>query len=204
MTTDLRSPLTGFRFAETRRGDTLQAIAARELGDGKRWPDLVSYNKLVPPYITDDPLVARAGVVLTGALVLVPAATAAAYTTDESMVFDRDIAISGGQVTITDGDFGTVDGLANLRQAIRHRIATDRGELIMHPEYGSKIRLLIGTGNDALAGQLAGEYARAAAASDPRISSVRSATAVVAGDSISVTVVAEPITGRSVDATITI
>ena len=204
MTTDLRTPLAGFRFAETRRGDSLQAIAARELGDGKRWAELVSYNGLVPPYITDDPLVARAGVVLTGALILVPAATAAAYTTDQSQVFERDIALVAGQITIVDGDFGPIEGLQNLKQAIRHRVATDRGELIMHPEYGSKLRLLIGTGNNAIAGQLAAEYARAAVSADPRVSSVRSPVAVVSGDSITVTIVAEPITGRAVDATITI
>ena len=204
MTTDLRAPLTGFRFAETRRGDSLQAISARELGDGKRWPELISYNRLTPPYITDDPAQARAGVIVTGALILVPASTAAAYTTDDALIFERDIRLDGGEVAISDGDFAGVEGLGNLRQAIRHRVVTDRGELIMHPEYGSKLRLLIGAGNNAIAGQLAAEYARAAVASDPRVQSVRSSSATVSGDSIAVSVVAEPITGKAVDVTITI
>ena len=97
MTVDLRTPLNGFRFAETRFGDTLQAVAMRELGDGKRWFELAAINGLVPPYITDDATLSGGGVLLSGALVLVPAATSAAITTDPDLVFDRDVQMTNGQ-----------------------------------------------------------------------------------------------------------
>jgi len=203
MTVDLRTPLTGFRFVETRRGDTMQALALRELGDGKRWPELVALNKLAPPYITDDASLVTDGVVLTGTLVLVPASAAAAISTDPDLVFERDISLVGGVLQIVGGDFGQVSGTANLSQALRHRIDTDRGDLVMHPEYGSRVRELLGAANGATAGQLAAAYARASVAADPRVQRIRSAVADVSGDSISVTVVAEPITGRAVDATVT-
>ena len=202
MTVDLRTPFAGFRFAETRYADTLQAIAMRELGDGKRWVELAAINSLVPPYITDDAGLAGPGVLVTGALILVPAAAAAAITTDPDLVYERDIDLSGGVLQLIDGDFSTVSGVANLRQALLHRMDTDRGELVMHPEYGSRIRQLIGAANGPTAGQLAAAYARSAVASDPRVQRISSATAEVSGDSIRVTVVAEPITGRSIDVSV--
>lgn len=202
MTVDLRTPLNGFRFAETRFGDTLQAVAMRELGDGKRWFELAAINGLAPPYITDDSAQAGGGVLLSGALILVPSATSAAITTDPDLVFDRDVQLVDGQLQITDGDFSVVSGVANLRQALLHRMDTDRGDLVMHPEYGSRIRQLIGAANGPTAGQLAAAYARAVVASDPRVQRVSSATAEVSGDSIRVTVIAEPITGRAIDVSV--
>lgn len=204
MSVDIRVPLTGYRFAETRYGDTLQSIALRELGDGKRWPELVAINSLVPPYITTDAALSGDGVILAGALILIPSATAGAMTTDEDLVFERDAQLVGGQLQIDSGDFAVVSGLANLRQALRHRMDTEQGELAMHPEYGSKLRRLIGAANGPTAGLLASAYGKAAVAADPRIQRVRSATAEVVGDAISVSVVAEPITGRAVDVSISV
>ena len=36
MSTPIDRPLQGYRFVETRHGDTLQAVAAREMGDASR------------------------------------------------------------------------------------------------------------------------------------------------------------------------
>ncbi len=46
--------LTGWRFVETLANDTMQGIAARELGDASRWVDLVNINGLTPPYLTGE------------------------------------------------------------------------------------------------------------------------------------------------------
>lgn len=203
MTTEFDRDLYGYRFAETVRGDTLQAIAARELGDAARWTDLVSYNNLVPPFITDEPSEAGPGVVLTGEQILVPApAPAVNSTTDPDKVFEIDIQVSAdGELLASGGDFSTVGGPNNLVQAIKHRIETERGELIFHQDYGSDIRRLIGAVNGPTASTLAAQYAKAAVQSDPRINSVTSATASVSGDVVSVTIEAEAISGRVIDVT---
>src|SRR3546814_6405451 len=131
MTTPFSRPIYGFRFVEVRLGDTLQAIAARELGDAGRWYDLIAYNQLVPPFITDDPVLVRDGVRTAGDLILVPAPSLPeSGSADPENVFQRDIDLTGGVLSVENGDFAVVSGRANLRQAIKHRVETERGELI--------------------------------------------------------------------------
>ena len=195
-------PLYGFRFVSTRRGDTLQAIAARELGDAARWTDLIAYNSLVPPFITDDPAQATAGVILTGASILVPAPSpVVTSTTDPEAVFETDIALQGGRLTIANGDFGVVSGPANLAQALTNRIETEQGELIYHASYGSRVRRLVGAMNGPTASLLAAQYVRAAVIQDPRISKVVSATAQVSGDVIRAAATVQPVSGRQLQIT---
>lgn len=205
MTTPFDRPLVGFRFVEVRRGDTLQAIAAREMGDATRWHEIISYNRLVPPYVTDDEAEAGPGVVLAGGMLMVPAPAAVTVATDPEQVFERDAELRSGQLVVgDDGDLRVVSGRDNLRQAIRNRIETDRGEIIFHPAYGSQIRQLLGTVNGPTAGLLAAQYARTAVESDPRIQRVTQSVAEVAGDVVRVSVEAEPIVGRPVDAAATV
>jgi phage baseplate assembly protein W len=47
-------------------------------------------------------------------------------------------------VTDAYGDLGSVKGLGNIAQAIKHRLETERGDLPYHPEYGSRLYQLIG------------------------------------------------------------
>ena len=200
MTTPFSRPLYGFRFVEVRIGDSLRAIAARELGDAGRWHELIAYNNLVPPFLTDDPDQARDGVKAAGDLILVPApAPAVSTTTDPEKVFERDIDLSGGVFSVENGDFAVVSGRANLRQAIKHRVETDRGELIFHLTYGSSVRRMIGAVAGPTQARLAAEYAKAAVRADPRVRQVISATAEVIGDAVNVTVYAEPVAGESVE-----
>ena len=204
MTTQFDRELYGFRFANTERGDTLQVLAARELGDASRWPELISYNKLVPPFITDDPELAGPGVVLTGRQILVPAPSpVVTTTTDPDAVFEKDIRLSSdGQILVEGGDFAVVSGAANLVQSVKNRVHTERGELIYHPEYGSNVRRMIGVVNGPTAGLLASQYAKYAVQSDPRINRVTNASASVDGDVVSVTVEAEAIAGRIIEITV--
>jgi hypothetical protein len=53
--------------------------------------------------------------------------------------------------------------------------------------------------NGPTAALLAAEYSRSAIEGDDRIEKVTSSTSVAVGDSISVSVVAQPIVGRTVD-----
>lgn len=199
MTTVFDRPLNGYRFIETRRCDTLQLIAARELGDASRWPELIAYNGLVHPYITDDEALAVNGVLLSGSMILVPAAAPAiSSTTDPEKVFGTDVYLENGKVAVSDGDFDLVSGLSNFGQAIRHRIETERGELIFHTDYGSFVRRLIGAANGPTAALLAAQYAKAAVLADQRVRNVVSSTADVSGDVVNVSVVVEPVSGSAV------
>ncbi len=203
---DLRRPVYGYRFVEVLHGDTLQAIAARELGDASRWAEIVSYNDLKPPYLTGDTLQVTHGVVLYGSLIRLPAsAPVISSTNDPDKVFERDVRLTAGRLGVTEGgDIDVVSGVANLKQALQHRVDTDRGELIYHAqEYGSLVRRLVGAVNGPTAGLLAAEYAKAAVLTDPRISAVTSASAEMSGDVITVSVEAQPVVGRPVEVQIT-
>lgn len=196
---NLNKPLFGYRFVETRRGDSLQLIAAREMGDATQWQKLIDYNGLVPPYITDDPTQAGPGVILTGASILVPApAPIATTTTDPNAVFGTDIKLNNGQLATANGDFDVVSGRENLRQALGNRVETERGDLLMHQDYGSLHPRLIGAVNGPTSGLLAAQYVRAAVQADPRVKSVISATATITADVTEIEVEVQPITGTTI------
>lgn len=194
----LERTLAGVRLVETNYGDTLQAIALRELGDAGRWAELVALNGLRPPYLSALP--DREGVLQYGQLLRVPAAqTVVSAQASPDELFGIDVALDGsGAITAEAGDLVLVAGVDNLSAAIRHRLDTDTGELMFHPGYGSRIRRLIGMVNGPTTAILAASYARDAVAADPRIDRIVSAKADVSGDSVSVTVAAEPISGRVV------
>ena len=155
----------------------------------------------MPPFIASD---AADGVAAPGQFLRVPASVAV-VSADQSadLVFERDAELVGGDLTVVAGDFGVVGGRDNLRQALRHRLGTEAGELMFHPSYGSRIRSLIGAINGPTAGLLAAAYARSAVLEDPRISRVNTAKAQVVGDSITVTAEAVPIVGKAVDVSAT-
>ncbi len=194
-------PLAGYRFTDTLHGDTLQLVAARELGDPARWVDLANINNLLPPYITDDPLLASTRVLLSGSVLVVPAQAPVSQTatsTDPDDVYELDMGLVGGHLEADEnGDFLVFTGRQNLRQALVHRVITERGELLWHPEYGALIRSLIGVVNGPTASTLAAKYAEATLRADPRVREVSSVVAEVSGDIISVSATVVPITGQS-------
>jgi len=199
MTTIFDKPLSGYRFVDTQFGDTLPRIAARELNDAARWGDLIAFNKLVPPYLTDDPNQVKPGVLLTGSQILVPAgAPVISTTTDPNLVFEIDALLQNGLLQIQDGDLAVVSGRDNFKQAIRHRLITDRGELIYHMEYGSLCRSVIGAGNGPTTGLLVAEYAKASLKADDRVSDVSKTVAAIVGDATNLDVEVVPVVGRPV------
>lgn len=202
MTTPFDTPLNGFTFALTQRGDTLQKIALRVMGDASKWTQLIYPNNLVYPYITDDPTLAGVGVLLTGAQILIPAPAAFANTTDPDQVFGTDIQLTDGMLGATStGDFAFVTGRANLRQALKNRVETPQGDLAFHPRYGSLLKTLIGRMSVPAQQLLAASSAKGAILADSRISSINKAVATVNGDSVSVSVEAVPVVGQSLQVT---
>lgn len=199
MTTVFDKPLNGYRFVDTRFGDTLQKIAARELNDAARWGDLIAFNNLVPPYLTDDPDEVGPGVLLTGSQILIPAgAPVISTTTDPNLVFDIDIQLLKGLLQVTDGDLSVVAGRDNFRQAMKNRIDSQRGDLIFHMEYGSLCRSVIGAVNGPTSGLIVAEYAKASLLADDRVSDVDQSVATITGDRIELDIEVIPVVGRPV------
>jgi hypothetical protein len=188
-------PLTGYQVISTQVGDTLQKIAARALGDASQYPLLISINKLIYPWITDDPTQAGPGVILTGGPIIVPAPTPALTTEpNPTDVYLTDVGLNPNRtLMITNGDFGTVSGTDNLKQAWTDRLITDKGTLLYHLDYGSLLRTLIGAVNGPNAGLLAAQYATQDILQDPRAQAVLSASVSISGAEIDVLADVQPI-----------
>jgi phage baseplate assembly protein W len=72
------------------------------------------------------------------------------------------------------GDVATVQGVANLAQAILNRLYTRQGELtsLGHPDYGSRLYQLVGEANNTRTQALAELYIRECLAQEPRIQEI--------------------------------
>lgn len=200
--TQFDQTLTGWKFVPTIRGDSLQKVAERALQDATLWAELAWINDLLPPYLTDDEALAGPNVLLTGSLIMVPGpASTAQPSTDSSDIFKTDLALTKGLLTVSGGDFVTVSGLDNLNQALTDALETEQGELIFHRTYGCRVRRELGTPNGPTAGLMAAEYCTSTVSADPRIAVVNRSTAVITGDEIAVTVIAQPIAGDPITVT---
>lgn len=193
--------MPSYRVAATERGDDMPAIAARELGDANRWPELVWVNSLSWPYITDDEARVGPGVVLTGTFIKIPAPAGVYREADDTgQVFERDCALEGRQLRSDGmGDFVIATGSKNLAQQLLHRIVTPRGQATRHPDYGCMVYRLLGKISGPSANLLATEYVKSALLSDYRVRLVQSASATIEGDAVKVKARAETIAGGAVD-----
>lgn len=206
MTTVFDRALAGYRYVRTRPRDTLQRVALRELGDASKWTSLIAINKLQPPYLTDEASLAGDTVLLNGSsqYLIVPAATAASQNADPTSVFGTDIGLDdNGLIMLGDVDIATISGTANLSQALENALATDQGELLFHPSYGTLIRRILGATVGPTRTQLAASYAQATVVADARISTA-TATATASGDAITIAVEAVTVAGESASATTTV
>lgn len=198
---DFERPLPSYRLVETHWGDDLQAVAAREMGDANRWPELVWLNALTHPYITTDERQVTSSVILAGALLKVPAPTPV-YTdgADRGQVYERDCAMRD-RLLVDDGhgDLAVLSGADNLRQQLQHAVNTPRGQARRHPKYGCMVWRLLGTVNGPTAARLGAEYVKETLLADFRVASVDRAVADVSGDAVLITARALAIEGGVVD-----
>ncbi len=199
MSTIFYKTLDGYRLIDTQIGDTLQDIAARELNDATQWSGLISINRLIYPYIMDDPALVKPGVILTGSQLFVPAPVPAIESTvDPAEVFLIDAALDGDGLLQPgpDGDLALVSGTDNFKQAIQGRIDTYQGVLKFHLDYGSLIRQLQGAVTGPNSELLAAKYAESAVLPDPRVQDVQSTEVTVTGDRTDVLMVINPVISR--------
>lgn len=189
------------RLAEIHHGDTLQVLAAREMGDANRWPELVWINSLTHPYLTGDPARVVPGVLLYGSLIKVPAPVGVSSgNVDTGQVYERDCLLVDRMLTATvDGDLAIASGADNLRQQLANAIATPRGQATRHPQYGCMVWRLLGKVGGPTAAKLGAEYVKATLAADYRVSKVDYSTAEIVGDVVRVTARAIAIEGGVVD-----
>lgn len=194
-------PMPTYRIAATEHGDTIRSIAAREMGDANRWPELVWLNALVWPYITDDEARVGPGVLLSGDVIKIPAPVGVSASDDDpNRVFERDVRMTGRLMRpSSSGDFEVVAGAPNLAQQLNHRIATPKGQLMRHPEYGSTLYRILGRVSGPAANILATDYTRSAILSDYRVRSIESLQAATDGDAVRVRARVETIAGGIVD-----
>lgn len=196
--------IDGYRRVDTRRGDSLQAIALRELGDASRWIDLALLNGLAPPYITDDAALASDTVLLSGAQIMVPAPQQSATTSPEA-VYLSDVQVRNRRLDVDgDGGLALVSGATNLVQALRHRLLVEKRELLFHPEYGCYAQRLLGGKVTPQTARLVAFYVRSALLEDERVADVAECVAEARGDAIFVTALVVPISGRSIQIEVTL
>lgn len=200
--TDFTKQFSGFRYAATRRGDSLQMVAFRELGDANEWARLAWFNDLVSPFITDDEALAGDRVLLAGAQIKIPSTVAeSAQQNDEATnVLLTDCLLQRGRLTVDSvtGDLSVVSGQENLKQAIRHRIVTDPGELIYHPGYGCKIQRRKGGKNTAVAILIGRMDVQDALEQETRLKRINKITTTGSGDVLSAQADVTPISGGSI------
>lgn len=147
-------------------GDTLQAIAARELGDGALWYDIALVNGLVSPYVSP---AGGPGVATVGDVIVVPTlapnpstsvASARQGTEPSADLMGTDLRLvpsSGARpgrplvdLAVDEGtlrDFLAIEGFANYEQALQMRLWTERGSMPTSPNYG--VRRIVGYGEAA-------------------------------------------------------
>ena len=181
-------------------GDSLQAIAQRELGDAQRWRELVTLNALVPPYLlaSTDPADRVPNVLLWGDWLAVPAISINDGAALGDNALGQDVRVAHGRLAATaTGDLDLIAGAANFGQALRHRVETPYQSFLPHPEYGCEIHALLGLNNGPAMMLLGAGLVRRALQRDPRAAAV-AASGAVDGDRLQVRVEARSVVAETV------
>lgn len=99
-----------------------------------------------------------------------------------------DIELNEDLVTLPNGDVSTVHGVANYIQALGVRLATERGDLWSHPEFGARLRRFIKAQNTLMNRMELEQEIVSALEEDPRTIPGTAAAEVRAWDMQNITV----------------
>jgi hypothetical protein len=154
----------GFAEYAVGQGDTIQSLAAKHLGDARKWIDLAVINDLKPPYLSN---VSLPGTLKVGDKIMIPiigggggasvdtitSGAAATGASQSDMFLGEDFKM----VPLPDGVFGweidraggsvdvlKVTGIPNIAQALEMRFRTEQGANILYPSIG--LPRLVGIG----------------------------------------------------------
>lgn len=157
--------------------DTLRGVAERFLHDGDRWLEIAALNELDYPYCVNGSASIPSGkhVAIPGDLIALPLdaqspqnQVVGSMPTDYDTLLGQDILLSGIDFD-AHGDFILIAGGKNFEQAVRHRLIIPKGQLPLHPEYGSELESYIGTQATFAAIEQAGLEAFRTVRQDPRV-----------------------------------
>lgn len=184
-----RAPLGATRYT-VRAGDDIESVAARELGDTSRWPEIARINDLSHPYIAE----ARrpgAAVAVPGDEIWLPSALARPPTPDGDDPLGRDISSTWTFRGAT-GELDVVAGEQCLLQGLTTRLTGTRGQDPLFPALGISAAI----GQPAGGGAEIGVSVRRAVIADRRVDSIAKLEAFVEGDVVGVEVEVVAIDGQ--------
>lgn len=173
-------------------GDTLPGLAARFLKDARSWKYIAIFNDLQPPFLSADGL---PGTLAPGDKILIPGFATPANVQTNQLIFGvrsdepaavhalgRDLLLAPVPGTdlfdlVIDDNHGavdvqTVEGVDNLKQALRTRIITERGTDLLYRGLGAS--RIVGLGVAAVDIETARFRLVEAVQADPRVVAVRS------------------------------
>lgn len=160
-------PASAVRETTVRVGETIRDVAQRSTGNRGRWHEIALLNDLRSPYISNTRgtnVLGPGDVILVPVDNSTGVETATISLGDKSLgdndnqnefrfgpiqqAYGRDLRLKSvtvsSDIDLTDlvigqsGDISTIAGVANVEQAMRLKFATERGELTVHPRYGSQ------------------------------------------------------------------
>lgn len=197
-----------YRTYIVKQGDTVQNIAQQIAGDITQWQNIVEYNGLKYPYISDE---GDRHVATIGDKILVPIREGKDETSildaptnwqvkreiqryalgeDMDITSDRSAIESRGTsdelvgLSAYNGDIATVQSKNNLIQAILLRLNTPKGTLLLHPEYGNNFSDMIGTRLTQANLRKFDVYVTETLAQEPRLKTVEVHSTVAENDSV--------------------
>lgn len=143
-------------------------------------------------------------ILVTGESIFIPGEDVEALPEDIIQMLDM---IGGEDLDTTDGfldgdgfgDIRSVSGIENIVQAINNRLVTERGELPLHPEYGTNMADIIGSANSDHVHKLVELEIYEALSYEDRIQNVEIVNIDVQGTSVMIDIRFQPVnSGREV------